>query len=160
MRQLPHLCLLLEALCYWGLPASWAILHTCALTPSIHSMNKHSENGKGNTVLINNILERKIRRMLTSGRVSVPTQQYRPRTAACSGPKSRDLSQMNSPSASASSGKAGFYCCNETLTKSNLRTKVLISSYSGRSSGRDFRAGTQGSNCVEAEKCSPILIVV
>lgn len=154
------MCLLPESLCYWGLPVSWAIPHTCTFTPSIHSVSKRSENGKQNKVLIKFFWKGKISRTLPSGGVSVPTQQYRPRIAACSGLKSRDLSQMGSPSASASSGRVGFYCCNETLTKSNLRTKVLISSYSGSSSGRDFRAGTQGRNCAEAEKCRLILIFV
>lgn len=76
------------------LGASWAIPHTCTLTSSIHSMDKCSENGERNTVLINNFLERKIRRTLRSGGESVPTQQYRPRIAARSGLKSGTLSQM------------------------------------------------------------------
>lgn len=76
------------------LGASWAIPHTCTLTSSIHSMDKHSENGERNTVLINNFLERKIKRTLRSGGVSVPTQQYRPSIAAHSGLKSGNLSQM------------------------------------------------------------------
>lgn len=51
-----------ETLCYWGLPLSRAITHTCTLTHPVHSVSKCYETRERNTAFIKNFLERKIRR--------------------------------------------------------------------------------------------------